>query len=317
MRRVLVALLLAILLAGCIRQDVRPNTVDIARIDVSAPVVTSGTAVLAVNVTLDNSGAESGDLRLVVRAYDTDTGLLVLTNETRPGKMGEDRTETFEVRMAVPRQSGYRLGVDLYEDDRLVRPDGVTVSNVGGLEPNLFETGIRIGSMDFLVKNVTGRVDIEAKVYVTNEGRGDARPLRLQVKAREVSTGLLSDEAFTNVSGVPVEATRPFAVRLDVPQGYNYEVEAILWDGDFIVGRGRGTVQLLPTYVKPADTDIVVTRPNLADFAPGEAAYRGDGRGAYAGDDGFASEAPAVPGFGAFAAVAALAGVAFLVARRR
>lgn len=314
MRRALVAVLLAVLLAGCIRNDVTPHSVNIARVDVAAPVVTSGTAVLAVNVTLDNAGAESGDLRLVVRAYDTDTGLLVLTNETRPGKMPGDHTSTYEVRMAVPRQSGYRIGVDLYEDDRVARTDGVIVSNVGGLQPNLFETGIKIGSMDFLVKNATGRVDIEAKVYVTNEGRGDARPLRLQVKAREVSTGLLSDEAFVNVSGVPVEATKPFAVRLDVPPGYNYAIEAVLWDGDFVVGRGQGAVQLLPTYVKPADTEIVVTRPNLNDFAPGAA---GEHDRSYEPGGSYDSEAePAVPGFGALAAVAAVAVVAFLARRR-
>lgn len=317
MRGIVLGVALLGLLAGCIRSDVEPNHVGIRRVDVAAPVVTSGTAVLAVNVTLDNAGGESGDLRLVVRGYDTDTGLLVITNETSPGRLPGDHTATYEVRLAVPRQAGYRIEVDLFEDERIVRTDGLVVSNVGGLEPNLFETGIKIASMDFLIQNVSGRVDIEAKVYVTNEGRGDAKPLRLQLKAREVSTGLLSDEASVNVSGVPVEATKPFPVRLDVPQGYNYDVEAVLWDGDFVVGRGRGAVQLLPTYVKPTDTEIVVSRPNLADFAPGASDGRSVGEGYYESTE----PAPAVPAPGALAALAAVALVAFLarskVLRRR
>lgn len=323
MKALALALAALVLLPGCIRQIEDAHYVSLTRIDVSAPTVTSGTVVLAVNATLDNRGADSGAVALVVKAFDTATGLLTLTNSTPASVVPGDRTVTREVRMPLPRASGYRIEVTVMEDEQAVQFGQVQVSNVQALPPNLHETGLRIGSMDFLVRNTTGgRARIEAKVYVTNEGTGPVTTLRMQVKAREVSTGLLADERATNVSGVGLEETKAFPVTLDVPGGYNYEVEAILWDRDFVVGRGSGHVQLLPTFTKDKDTEIVVTNPVISDFVRGDA--RGEAGAAdrsYAPGVGPSYEGgyaePSVPGPGALAAVVAVALAAFLLARRR
>lgn len=276
-----VALAVCFLLSGCLNEFDEPqaaNFLRISGIDVSAPVVKSGTMTLAVNVTLDNTEAQSQDVRLVVKAYDRSTGLLVETNTADVGPIPEDRTVSVEVLLDVPRSSGYRIEVQVFEDDQLALQGTVTASNIDALEPNVFDTGLRISTMDFIVRNVTaGRVEIAAKVYVTNEGGDVSQALEMQVKAREVSTSLLADERWTPVPPVGTDETVPSEVTLSVPDEYNYLVEAILWDGNIIVERGSQAVQLLPNYTKDPDEEIVVTNPEVDDFVrgPGEGG-RGD-----------------------------------------
>lgn len=307
----LAAVLLPLALAGCLREDLQPeNHLRIAGIDVAAPRVSSGFATLVVNVTLDNSLGGSGPVRVVVKAFDTSTGLLVRTGEASPGALPKDRTVAAEVPLEVPRRSGYRLEVAAYEDGKIVQTASVTASNVGALPPNLFETGLRLGPLEFLVRDANGtRVAIEAAVYVTNEGAAASQPLRVQVKAREVSTGLLSDEAWGDVPSIAVEATRVVALPLDVPNRYNYEVEAVLWDGDHLAGQARGKVQLLPTFTRNVSEELVVTQPDISDFVRQRDA-------ALAGDLARKEAAAKTPAPGALLALG-LAGAVALLARRR
>lgn len=262
-----------LVLSGCLNEfdeEEPPNFLRISGIDVSAPVVKSGTITLAVNVTLDNLDAQSQDVRLVAKGYDQSTGLLVTAQSADVGQIPEDRTISVEVLLDVPRSSGYRIEVQVYEDDQLTIQGTVTASNIDALPPNVFDTGLRISMMDFIVRNVSGsRVEISAKVYVTNEGTTASQPLDIQIKAREISTSLLADEEWTQLPSVATEETVPTEVTLDVPDEYNYRIEAILWDGNIMVERGAQPVQLLPNLTKDPNEEIVVTNPNVDDFIRG------------------------------------------------
>jgi MYXO-CTERM domain-containing protein len=89
-----------------------------------------------------------------------------------------------------------------------------------------------------------------------------------------------------------------------LPQGHNYGVEALLWDGNVVVERGRGTVQFAPTTTVEEGEEVVVSEINLDAFrSPGDA------------EDAESHSEP-TPGLGAGAAALALAGLAFLVRRR-
>lgn len=267
---VLVLVAASLLLSGCFNEFDAASAVTVVSLDVAAPDVRSGVIGFRVLVGLDNGGDRSGPLRLELKAYDLGTQLLAGNLSREVGRLGADRTTTITLPIELPRTTGYRMEVDLHESDRLHRSATVSVTNVMALPPNVHETGLKVASLEFLVRNTTAqRTSIESKVYLTNEGAGDSRPLRLQVKAREVSTGLLSDEAWTDVAALPAEATRPVAVRLDVPTNYNYVVEAVLWDGEYLVERGTGNVQLLPTFTVPRDQEVVVTTPDLRDFVGG------------------------------------------------
>jgi hypothetical protein len=268
-------------------------------------VVKSGSLVLAVNTTLDNAEAKSGDIRLVVKAYDQATGLLAATVESHVGPIPQDKTVATEVLVDVPRTGGYRLEVLVYQDDRLALTGVVTASNLDALAPNVFDTGLRISTIDFIVRNVTGqRVAVTAKVYVTNEGAAASKPLTMQVKAREISTGILADEKEEPLDPVAPEETHAVDVLLSVPDQYNYRVEAVLWDANVIVERGAGTVQLLPNITKDPDQEIVVTDPRVEDFVREDRE-----RGQIGGDE------TRTPGPGLVAAASAVA-LALVIHRR-
>ncbi len=300
-----------LLLAGCINEFEDPapqHYMRISGIDVSAPTVTSGQVELLVAVSLDNTAAKSPEVELQVKAFDTATQLLVTSNQTTVGAIEKDKTEVVEIGLWVPRVSSYRLDVLVSEDGRTVQRGSVQVGNVVALERNLFETGLSISEMDFLARNVSGsRVTIAAKIYITNEGSAPSKELRMQVKAREVSTALLADEAETVVEAIGPEATETAEVELNVPGGYNYQVEAVLWDGEFIVERGAGNVQLLPNFTKPKGQDLIVSTPRIDDFVntPPE------------GAGGGAPTMSRTPGPGLLVAIVGLATVAILVSRRK
>lgn len=319
MRRFVLVLAVLLLLpaSGCLRdfdeQDPE-NRVHLRSIDVSAPEVTSGSVLLEVTTTLDNRGADSDPISLVVKAFSLTTGFLEVTESTPNRTIAEDKTVPVPVTLDVPRRSGYRIEVQVYEDGRVVETGRVEVSNVAALEPTVHETGVEIETMEFLVRNVSeNRVRIESQIYLTNEGAADSRRLRLQVKARDVETGLLADQAWIDVDAVPPEETRIREVDLEVPDGHNYAVEAVLWDDNLTVERGEDTVQLLPKTVQASDEEIVVSDPQIEDFVRDDTGRSDDADG----NREPPSDVAETPGPGLAAGLAALAVTAIALARRR
>lgn len=316
MRLAVVALVLsaAVVTPGCLRDFEDPGRVQMRGIEVAAPSVSSGRVTLEVTTVLDNEGGRSEPVRLDVKAFSTQTGLRVARNTTDVGPIEGDTTEQVVTRVDVPRRDGVRIEVLLLVGGRARRSGEVTVRNVGSLQPNVRTTGLSIQSMDFHVEEVgsgndTGRVRIEARVYVTNEASSTSGTFEMQVKAREVSTDLIADEVRRDVGDVGPGETQVFPVTLDVPDGFNYEVEAVLWDGSFVVERGVDHVQLLPEKEVPEGRDIVVSDPDLRDFIGPD---RGD-----AGRDSPDRDRATVPGFGAAGLLVAAAAAVAWTARRR
>lgn len=319
MRWLALVLVVSMLLpaAGCIRdfdERERDNRVRLRSIDVAAPRVTTGSVELAINSTLDNRGADSDPIQVKVKAFDERTGFLEATKIAPNRTIEEDKTVSIQVTMDLPRRSGYRIEVEVYEAGQIVETGRVVVRNVTSLEPTVHETSVAITTMEFLVRNVSSsRVLIETEVYLTNEGTRDSTPLRMQVKARDADTGLLADQVWTEVGSIPPDETRIRSVDLDVPDEHNYVVDVLLWDGNLSVEQGQGTVQLLPTMTKKADEEIQVTDPEIEDFL-GEDRDEDHARGDRApSGEGAAAETPAL---GPALALALLAGLAVAIRRR-
>ncbi|MCA1819444.1 MAG: hypothetical protein ABR562_01385 [Thermoplasmatota archaeon] len=310
MRGVLVCVVVAVALAGCTDfSGYKPsNQLGLVRIDVAAPVVSTGQVQLDVIATLDNLAAPSGELNLTVKAFDVTTNMLIATAHADVGAMEKDRSKEVKVRLALPRISGYRIEVAVGQAGRIVQRGQVQVSNVVALEPTVYDTGLRIGDVDVqVIEAKDAKVRVKASTYLTNEGGHDSRPLRLQLRAREVSTGVLADEKWVDLAAVPADATRIAATELLLPDDFNYELLAAIWDGDVVVERGQGKVQFLPTYSQNATDHLVVTNPDISHFISGTGGAPTGGNRAGAG--------AATPGPGVAAVMAALAVSLFLLRR--
>ena len=308
--------------AGCLNEfeePEKPHFVRIANIDVQPERVLSQDVLLNVSVTLDNRGGGASDpIRLEAKAYSEERGFLLVTNETDVGSVSGDTTREVPLGLRVPREGGVRIEVVLFEADLGKERASVTARNLGSLAPEVFDTGLRVSDVDFLVAETTNesgstRARIETLLYVTNEGDSGSEDLQVQVKAREVQTGLVADVGWVGTGSVAPAATVIRSVNLTVPDGYNYVFEIVMWRGQTIVARSEGTVQLAPTFVKPTGTEIVTTDPKVDDFVS-----RGPTPGTAApGFHGGGTPAPAVPGPSALALLLALGAGALVLRRRR
>jgi len=323
-RVLLVCLVLGLAgLAGCTDfSEYEPtNQIGLVRIDIAAPVVSTGSVTLTVLSTLDNLAAPSGQLNLTVRAFDLATNMLVATTRVEVGQLEKDRAKEVAATLVLPRTSGYRIEIAVGQDGRTVQEGTVTVNNVMALEPTVYDTGLRISEVDVQVLDAKdAQVRIKASTYLTNEGAQASRPLRLQIKARELSTGVLADEKWVDLAAVPPDATRIATTELVMPDEFNYELLAYIWDGDIIVERGHHKVQFLHTYTQDTTQKLVVTNADISLFKPGpggggDFAYDGDGRGDYYGGAPSYTGSPTTPGPG-FLAVLAVLAVTLILWRR-
>lgn len=305
--------------AGCLNEFSDPHYVRIVNVDLQPEEVLSQDAILNVTSTLDNrGGGDSGQIRLFAKAYSEDSGFLVAENETQVGIISGDTTRPVSMMVKVPRSGNIRIDVSVFEDGQGKERSSISARNLGALAPGLIDTGLRIRDMDFLVQSVfteegrnSSRARIQADLYVTNEGRAPSEDLRIQVKAREISTRLVSDVAWIETGSIPTGSTLIRSTNVTVADGYNYAIEVLTWRGDVVVARNEGTVQLAPTFTKPKDQELVTTNPNVNDFLPpptyATPAYEGS----------YPTASPRVPGFEVVSLIAAVLATGFVLARRR
>lgn len=322
MRVALVLVLLsALALTGCLREFDDPHFVRIVGVDLRPANVLSQDVVLNVTSTLDNrGGGASGQLLIEAKAYDEGSGFLLAENRTPVGTLPGDTTRAVSMTVRVPRAGNVRIDVTIFEDEQGKERSSVSTRNLGALEPEVLDTGLRVRDMDFLVQDVSvdganrTRAQIQADLYLTNEADAASEDLRIQVKAREITTSLVSDVQWIDTGSVPAGATLIRSTNLTVADGYNYAIEVLTWRGSVVVARNEDTVQLAPTFAKPKDQELVTTDPNVNDFLAG----RGDGqqRAPTSFEDRGVSE-PTVPGFGAAAALGAIALVVLVLRGRR
>ncbi|HWH07837.1 MAG TPA: hypothetical protein VNX21_01470 [Candidatus Thermoplasmatota archaeon] len=326
----LLVLALPVALAGCLNEHAPPHHLRVLGLDVQPARVLSSDVVLNVTASLDNrGGGETGDVRLGVKAYSEEKGFLLAENESRVGVLPGDTTRAVSIHVTVPREGSARVEVTVFEDDQGQLSASVTARNLQTLEPEVFDTGLRISDVDFLVQRVDGngnasRATIQTDLYLTNEGDDVSENLRLQVKAREISTRLVADVQWLETGGVQAGATVIRSVNLTVPDRYNYAFEILTWRGDVIIARSQDYVQLAPTFEKPKDTEVVTTDANVRDFLSptmtpdSRGSWNGAAGGSYSPTPSYeaGTPAPRVPGFTA-AAVALAVGAALLLARRR
>ncbi|MEA1905587.1 MAG: hypothetical protein U9N12_01360 [Euryarchaeota archaeon] len=262
-------LIISLMTCGCLR-DFEESRLTIAETDISPERVTSTDVLLNVTTYVENRGdGESGDAKLILKAFDSASGLLVGVTTTSAGSIDEDKTIPVLQQISVKREGGYRIDVVLFEDDKRLRRQSMQIYDIGGLTPNIHDIGIKIQEMDFLVENVTdSRVVIGVDLYLTNEGESTSEDLQMLVKAREVDAGLLADKIWITTGSIKKETTIIRSCEIAVPDGYNYIVEALIWKNDTIVERGEGVVQLNPKRTVPKDEEIVSDRIRVDDFMP-------------------------------------------------
>ncbi len=298
------------------------SEIAIADIDISAEALGIADALLNVTTYLDNSGdAKSGEIDVLVKAYDADTNLLVASNETKVGEIGGRKTKSASTCLKLPKEGGYRLQIVVFEDDKGIRRAETKIYGLSRLEPPSVAK-ISIREIDFLVEAVEAESErdreyaiINTTLYIDNLGK-DVDGLRALVKARDNETRLIADRNWKDLEFLKEGTTSLRYAELRVLNGRDYVFEIQIWQSERIIKESSGMVLLSPfvnrTVVKEAKEKTVEISPKVAisDFIPPGAPVPEPAP--------YPTPAPAAPGFETlYAAFALFVAFILLLKKRR
>jgi len=226
-----------------------PSAVIIRDVDVKAAAVNASTASLNITAYLDNYGAGSGDIELLVKAFNAKTNLLVATNKTCVGVLKKKETKAASALIYVERRGDYRIRLVLFEDDRGVGDYEVYVRGLEALEPPE-HARLSLRTMDFYVESVESiggkeYAAINVTLYIDNLG-GDVSGLRALVKARDNETKLITAWQWLDLGLLPKESTSLRHATLRLLNGRDYVVEVQIWQNQRIIKESSGFVVLSP-----------------------------------------------------------------------
>ena len=321
---VLVFLVLIVLVAtigGGLRSFER-SKIAIADIDISAEALGIADAGLNVTTSLDNSGdAKSGEVDVLVKAYDADTNLLVASNGSKVGKICGRETKSASTHLKLPKEGSYRLQIVVYEDGKGILRGERKIYGLSRLEPPSVAK-ISIRELDFFVEAVeveSGRrgkekeyAIVNTTLYIDNLGK-DIGGLSTLIKARDNETRLIADRRWEDLGVLKEGTTSLHYTELRVLNGRDYIFEIQIWQSERIIKEGSGMVMLSPfvnrTVVLEAKEKTVEISPKveISDFIPPGAPV----------PKPYPTPVPAAPGFETLSAALALFIVFVLLLKKR
>jgi PGF-CTERM protein len=299
---------------------VRESELDIRETSIAAGEVTGETAALRLTTRFRHEGTPSENVTVLYRALDTDTGLVVTRKVERLGNVTGDREVSVETTLAVPREGDYRLETVVFEDGRRLTVGRTTVEGVGSLQPAYARSPVRfhqfagetaIPPIEYTIESAAdNRTRLNVSTYLTNGGDETVEDLRVVLKARQADSNIVADSASVPVGDVrPGRSATPSAT-LEVPDDYNYYLDAVLWKDGVIVGSTRAEASLSPRRTIEANVTETEVDVEAGDFEEEAATATQE-----AEDTPTPAATDGQPGFGVLAALVAL-GASLLVARR-
>lgn len=313
---VLVAVAVPGALAGPDEADSRAHLADVT---IAADEVTAETVTLTTTAYVDHYGGPSEDLSVRVRVTDLDSELQETTNEVSVEPVSGDREVAVPVNVTVPREGDYRIEVLLYSNDERQESITRTVRGVGSLSPPEQRSPVRfhrfdrqpsadtLPSVQFSVDSATAeRVTLDVSTYLTNVRGRETGDLEVEFVLRQAESNVVAARERVDVGEVPPSRTVAPSTTVEVPDGYNYYVDVILWQDGVIVDSTRGTANLDPGNALDVNRSDEESGLQVEDFE------RDRADGANPSDS---AESEDAPGFGFVAALAALLATGTIIRR--
>jgi hypothetical protein len=291
-----------------------PAYLSVREVDVKPVVVTGADVEVNVTAYINHGGGESRNASMLLRAINSETGLLAAQASAPIPEVPEtavEKTLIVSQHLKVERNSGYDLKMVLFDNGAIRDSGSVSIRGLNALTPESKRTGITLEKIDFLVTGVSaGRVFIRLDIYLENRGAEPSENLKLIVKARQADSNLLADKQSSETDVIANESTAVKSVQLDVPDGYNYIAEVELWRGDVLINSWEEPVLLAPTKTIPKESVEKPVKIEVSKFVREEGVP---------GKEEFPvpipTPVPMEPGFEVLAAITAL--IVIVALRRR
>ncbi|MEZ3162557.1 PGF-CTERM sorting domain-containing protein [Halorubrum sp. RMP-47] len=298
-----------------------PGRIDVAGATVSPGEVRGETAELRLGTDIRHHGGTVENVTVRHRAIGSESGLLVDETTVDVGDVDFEGEQTVNGTIDVEREGGYRIETVVFADGQRREEQTTRVAGVAALTPDYADTrvGFTEGSVWPTVAVSVVEADNEtatlsASVSVTNRGDVDSEDIDLRLYLRQADSNVIAAEATETVGTVRPGRTDTVRATVEVPNGYNYYIDAALFDDDVLVDETQGVANLNPQETITANETVRDVQFAVEDFERGEGGVGGDG-GDGAARDGGASD-DSTPGFGPLVALVALV-AAVLTARRR
>lgn len=224
--------------------------VSVAEMDVSLGNVTGETVGFDIVPRLSHRGGVSENLTVVVRATRTDTELLATEETTEVDRLEGNGEKDVEVPVVVEREGNYVFDVVVYKGDRRVNTASRRIENVGAVKPEYAKSGIDFfgfplqPSIEYSIGSVGEDVELETASYLANRGN-EREDVTLAVEARQSDSMIVADRKEVSVS-IPAGSVKRIPATLNVPDGYNYYLDATAWRDENIVATYRNAANLRP-----------------------------------------------------------------------
>ena len=305
-------------------EDVRPSELRVQQPYVAASDVGGQTVTLSLSSRLEHRGGSAENVTVVVRAIDTETGLVETTARQSLGTIDGDRDVPYTTNLTVERQGSYRIDTEVFADGRQVTTHTGTVSNLDALVPESSRS--TVGFHEFDGENgmsaINYRIDrvennqstLNVTVDLTNTGDVAAGGVEVQIRARQADSNVIADSSTVTVGEIRPGRTRTVSTEITVPDGYDYWLDGILTSDDVIVATESSVADLDPTETLRRNETQTETGFQSGDFA--EQTEAPDMGGEARDEPERTAVGSGGPGFTVGAALVALA-LAALVAIRR
>lgn len=309
---VLVALLAAVLFPGALadRSEPQPDgEVRLEEISISAAEVGGERLTLGTDVRLEHTGGVSENVSVELRAVGLDSALVETSKTIDVGTVEKASEVSAAGTLRVERGGSYRIEAIVYRDGIRETTGSKTVRGTEALTPGYPDNPVefhRFARHDFpaidyeIAASDNDSATLDVGTYVTNGGEVPTDDLTLVLKARQVESGIIASERQIDVDSISASQTARPGSELTVPSGYNYYLDAILFDDGVVVDTARSGASLDPTERVQADETEREVELEVGDFDSDDRPDRNDRESADGGGDGADAEASdgSGPGFG-------------------
>jgi hypothetical protein len=288
-------------------QEYKPASyLSIREVDVKPIEVTSALVELNITAYINHEGGKTKNASMLVRAINSDTGLLetqVSTPIPETHQTDSEKTLTVSQNIEIQRIGGYELKLLIFDAGSIVDSGSVNIQGLTTLTPQSKRSGLLLNNIDFTASNVSkGFVTIKSDIYFENKGSEASENLKMIIKAKQADSNLIADKTSSETEVIPSEATTVKSVQLVVPDEYNYMVVVELWRGDVLINTWEKPVLLAPTKTIPKESEEKNMNIEVSKFV------RDEGASAYLPSETSIPYPTATkePGFEAFTAIVAL-----------
>ncbi|WP_423995683.1 DUF7490 domain-containing protein [Halorubrum trapanicum] len=301
--------------------DEPPGRIDIAGATVAPGDVRGETAELRLGTDLRHRGGTVENVTVRHRAIGAESGLLVDETTVEVGDVDFDGERTVNGTVTVEREGGYRIETVVFADGQRREQQTTRVAGVAALTPDYADT--QVGFTDgtvwptvavSVVEADNETATLSASVSVTNRGDEASEDVDLRLYLRQAESNVIAADATETVGAVRPGRTDTVTTTVEVPAGYNYYVDAALFDDDVLVDETQGVANLNPRETITANETVRDVEFSVEDFQRDDVGGEGGDGADRAPTDG--ATGGSTPGFGPLVALVALV-VAALTARRR